>query len=567
MPFRQEHAAQSLLVMDHSTDHNGVMETQQHFDVIVVGAGIGGIYTLHRMKQQGLSTLCLESASGVGGVWFHNRYPGARVDVESYEYCYHFSSELFSDWRWTERYAAQPELLRYFNFIVDRLDLRDDILLNTAMQSARWHPDEARYHVETATGMRLTCRFLIMATGNLSAARKPDFPGLEDYKGEWAQASHWPDRDVPLAGRRVAVIGTGSSGVQTIPVIAEQAESLTVFQRSPNFSVPARNGPFDPQRYAAIAADLPAKRSALLATRAGITSGLPPFLTYAEFTPEEQQARLERQWQHGGQGMNRVFTDQSINQEVNDAVAEFVRSKIREIVKDPETAEKLSPRDHPIGSRRLCVDTDYYATYNRDNVTLVDISAEPIERITETGIRTSAGEYEVDLIVFALGFNAFSGAMERVDIRNEKNETPTGSWHRGPRTLLGLMTDGFPNFFFLTGPGSPSVLSNLVIMNEEHADWVADVIAHMDANGYDTVEATTEAIDAWSATVAEAASKLLRLGVKNYMVHVNEDGSRVFMPYVGGVDRYREISLQVAADGYPGFAFKTLAAAQLKAVG
>ena len=544
------------------------METQQHHDVIVVGAGIGGIYTLYRLREQGLSVVALESARSVGGVWYHNRYPGARVDVESCEYCYYFSTELFSEWRWTERYAAQPELLRYFNHVVDRFDLRRHILLETPMRSARWHADEGRYHVETATGLHLTCRFLVMATGNLSAARKPDFPGLDTFEGEWVQASHWPDREVPIAGRRVAVIGTGSSGVQMIPVIAAQAEHLTVFQRSPNFSVPARNGPFDEERYRAIVADVPGKRRAMLATRAGITSGLPPFLPYAAFTEEERAARLERQWLHGGQGMNRVFTDQGTDKQVNDVVADFVRGKIREIVKDPQTAEKLSPRDHPIGSRRLCVDTDYYATYNRDNVTLVDIRADPIECITPTGIRTASGDHPVDLIAFALGFNAFRGAMDLVDIRNEKGARPTDHWNRGPRTMLGLMTEGFPNFFFLTGPGSPSVLSNMVTMNEEHANWVADMIAYMDAGGYDTVEPSKEAVDAWSATCAEAASKLLRLSVENYMVHVNrDDGSRVFMPYTGGVDRYRELACKVAEDGYPGFLFDTLADERLRVAG
>lgn len=530
-----------------------------HHDAIVVGAGIGGIYTLHRLRRQGLSAIALESASGVGGVWYHNRYPGARVDVESCEYCYHFSDELYGEWRWTERYAEQAELLRYFNHVVDRFDLRRHILLDTRMAGARWHPEEARYHVETATGQRFTCRFLIMATGNLSAARKPDFAGLDDFEGEWVQASHWPERPIQLAGRRIAVIGTGSSGVQAIPVLAAQAEHLYVFQRSPNYSVPARNGPLDKERHLAIAADVGRARAKLLATRAGITSGLPDLRPYAEYSEEERQNRLERQWAHGGQGMNRVFSDQGTDQAVNDVVAGFVRDKIREIVKDPKVAEALCPYDHPIGSRRLCVDTDYYATYNRDNVTLVDISRAPIERITATGIRTSEGDYAVDLMVFALGFDAFRGALDRVDIRNEKGDTPTGSWDRGPRTLLGLMTPGFPNFFFLTGPGSPSVLSNMVLMNEEHANWVADLIAHMDANGHDIVEPTEEAVAAWSDQVAEAASKLLRLGVKNYMVHVNrDDGSRVFMPYIGGVDRYKEISDEIAAQGYPGFAFARL---------
>jgi cation diffusion facilitator CzcD-associated flavoprotein CzcO len=526
------------------------------YDVIVVGAGLGGLYALHAFSQLGLSVLGLEQASGVGGVWFHNRYPGARVDVESVDYCYYFSPDLYQDWQWTERYAAQPELLAYLNHVADRFDLREKILFETALSRAQWLPDSARYTVETSTGRHLSCRFLVMATGNLSAARTPDFPGLDSFKGEWVQASHWPDRDVPLAGRRIAVIGTGSSGVQAIPVLAEQASQLVVFQRSPNFSVPARNAPLDAEKFREAAADIPGRRRALLQTRAAISSNLGPALPFAAYSPAERQDRLERQWALGGQGMNRVFADQGIDQVANNAVADFVRAKIRQIVKDPEIAERLCPYDHPIGSRRLCVDTNYYATYNRDNVTLVDIAKDPIQRITETGIQTASAHYEIDLIVFAIGFNAFRGALDQVKIFNEHGETPTTNWDRGPRTLLGLMTSGFKNLFLLTGPGSPSVLANMVLMNEEHVNFTAGLIAHMQANGLATVEPEAAAQAAWTASVAEAASKLLRLGVKNYMVHVNQDdGSRIFMPYVGGLDRYTEICRATAAGGYQGFAF------------
>ncbi len=526
------------------------------YDVIVVGAGIGGLYALHRFSQQGLSVLGLEQASGVGGVWFHNRYPGARVDVESLDYCYYFSPELYREWTWTERYAAQPELLAYFNHVADRFDLRAKIQFETALVRAQWLPESSRYAVETSTGLRMTCRFLVMATGNLSAARTPDFPGLADFKGEWVQASHWPDRAVELAGRRIAVIGTGSTGVQLIPVLAEQARHLTVFQRSPNFSVPARNGPLEADKFAEATADVAGRRSALLQTRAAISSSLGPASPFATYSAEERLERLERQWALGGQGMNRVFADQGIDQKVNDAVADFVRAKIRHVVKDPATAERLCPYDHPIGSRRLCVDTNYYQTYNRDNVTLVDIGADPIERITATGIQTATGRHDIDLIVFAIGFHAFRGALDQVEIRNEHGETPTTNWNRGPRTLLGLMPAGFKNLFLLTGPGSPSVLANMVLMNEEHVNFTAGLIAHMNAHGFDTVEPEPAAVAAWGGAVAEAASKLLRLGVKNYMVHVNQDdGSRVFMPYIGGLDRYVEICRENAAGGYQGFAF------------
>jgi cation diffusion facilitator CzcD-associated flavoprotein CzcO len=541
---------------------------QGDYDVIVVGAGLGGLYALHKFNALGLSVLGLEQASGVGGVWFHNRYPGARVDVESLDYCYYFSPELYREWNWSERYAAQPELLAYLNHVADRFDLRDKILFKTALQGAEWLPEQSRYAVETSTGLRLSCRFLVMATGNLSAARAPDFPGLADFKGQWVQASHWPDRPVELAGRRIAIIGTGSTGVQLIPVLAEQARHLTVFQRSPNFSVPARNRPLDPAKFAEAAADVPARRNALLQTRAAISSNLGPALPFASYSSQEQQDRLEQQWALGGQGMNRVFADQGINLQVNNAVADFVRAKIRQTVKNPETAERLCPYDHPIGSRRLCVDTNYYETYNRDNVTLVDIGADPIERITATGIQTATGHHEIDLIVFAIGFNAFRGALDQVNIRNEHGETPTTHWNRGPQTLLGLMPAGFKNLFLLTGPGSPSVLANMVLMNEEHVNFAAGLIAYMQANRFATVEPEPAAVTAWGATVAEAASKLLRLGVKNYMVHVNQDdGSRVFMPYIGGLDRYTEICRATEAAGYQGFAFGRAGAGQLNAAG
>jgi cation diffusion facilitator CzcD-associated flavoprotein CzcO len=526
------------------------------YDVIVVGAGLGGLYAVKKFSQMGLSVLGLEQASGLGGVWFHNRYPGARVDVESLDYCYYFSPELYRDWQWTERYASQPELLAYLNHVADRFNLREKILFKTALTSAQWRPNTARYTVETSTGLTYTCRFLVMATGNLSAARAPDFPGLASFRGEWVQASHWPDRPVEIAGRRIAVIGTGSTGVQAIPVLAEQARHLTVFQRSPNFSVPARNGPLDTAKFQEAAADVPGRRRALLQTRAAISSNLGPSLPFAGYTPAERQDRLERQWALGGQGMNRVFADQGTDKTANDAVADFVRAKIRQIVKNPAIAERLCPYDHPIGSRRLCVDTDYYQTYNRGNVTLVDIDANPITRITATGIQTATTHHELDLIVFAIGFHAFRGALDHVQILNEQGETPTTNWHRGPRTLLGLMTSGFPNLFLLTGPGSPSVLANMVVMNEEHVNFCAGLIAHMQAHGYATVEPEPAAEAAWGETVAEAAAKLLRLGVKNYMVHVNaDDGSRVFMPYVGGLDRYTEICSAITENNYHGFAF------------
>jgi cyclohexanone monooxygenase len=525
----------------------------EKIDVVVVGAGMGGIYALHRFRQQGLNVLGLEGASGVGGVWFHNRYPGARVDLESVDYCFYFSSEIFNEWTWTERNASQPELLRYLNFVTDRLDLRRLIQFETWLTAAQWDAESAEWALTTSSGAQFRTRFLVMATGNLSAARAPAFEGLDNYKGECVRTSHWPDREVQIAGRRVAVIGTGSSAVQAIPVIAEQAKHLTVFQRSPNYSVPACNGPADLERLAEIRARVPEVRKELFAT-VGASNVMLPSAPMADFDEAEIAARLEKQWNSGGHGMSYLFADQGRNEESNYKVAEFVRNKIRSIVKDPELAETLCPQDHAIGTRRLCVDTGYYATYNRENVTLVNVRDNPIARISETGIVLEDGQsFDVDLIVLALGFHPFTGSWDRIDIRNDKGAGPTDHWDRGPKTLLGLMTAGFPNFFFLTGPGSPSVLANLFLMNEYHVDWVGDLIAHMDAHGLRTVQPTEAAQEAWSAHVAEVAAPTIRLRTRNYMVHRNEDGSGVFIPYIGGFKRYADQADAVAADGYSGF--------------
>ncbi len=527
--------------------------TTETFDVVVVGAGMGGIYALHRYREQGLKVLGLEGAPGVGGVWFHNRYPGARVDLESVDYCFYFSQEIFNEWTWTERNASQPELLRYLNFVTDRLDLRRLIQFETWLTAAQWDAESAEWALTTSSGAQFRTRFLVMATGNLSAARAPAFEGLDSYKGEWVRTSHWPDREVKIAGRRVAVIGTGSSAVQAIPVIAEQAEHLTVFQRSPNYSVPACNRPADLARLDEIRARVPEVRKELFAT-VGASNVMLPSAPMADYDEAGIQARLEAQWNSGGHGMSYLFADQGRNEETNFTVAEFVRNKIRSIVNDPEVAEALCPYDHAIGTRRLCVDTNYYATYNRENVSLVNVRDNPIARISETGIVLEDGQsIDVDLIVFALGFHPFTGAWDRIDIRNEKGEAPTDQWRQGPKTLLGLATNGFPNFFFLTGPGSPSVLANLFLMNEYHVDWVGDLIAHMDSNGYRAVEPTVKAQERWSAHVAEVAAPTIRLKTRNYMVHRNEDGSGVFIPYIGGFKRYADQADAVAAEGYPGF--------------
>jgi cation diffusion facilitator CzcD-associated flavoprotein CzcO len=528
----------------------------QHYDAIVVGAGFGGLCCVHFLEKRGFSTLGIEGASGVGGVWHHNRYPGARVDVESIDYCFYFDPDLYREWRWSERYATQPELLRYLDHVADRFDIRRRFVFGERVTSATWRPTEARWAVTTSAGRQATGRFLIMATGQLSEARIPPFPGIDQYQGEWVQTSHWPERPVEIENRRVAVIGTGSSGIQTIGEVAKVARQLFVFQRSPNFSVPAWNGPIDDSAWEKAKTDVPGERRRLIYGHPGATHIKMATGPGGAFTPERQQALLEAAWREGGHGMATVFTDQGSNPAVNEIVSEFVRNKIRSIVADPIVAEKLCPFDHPIGTRRLVVDTGYFETYNRKNVTLVDVKESPIERITRSGIRLEDGrEFEVDLIIFALGFHAFTGSLDRANVRNERGEAPSDRWKRGPRTLLGLMTVGFPNLFLPTGPGSPSVLANLSLQNEYHAEWIANCIGWLDRNGHRTIEPSDEGEARWTAHVAEVAETSLRRQVVNYMTHFNDDGTKVFIPYIGGMDRYAKQADEIAAKGYEGFRF------------
>lgn len=535
-----------------STTHSA---EQPDVDIVVVGAGMGGIYAMHRFVSDGLTVQGFEGAPDVGGVWYHNRYPGARVDVESYDYCYFFDPELYREWVWTERYPSQPEILAYLNHVADRYDVRRRFAFNTWVSGAQWDPDANLYRVTTDTGSTVTARYLVMTTGQLSKPRKPNFPGLDDFEGEWVQTSNWPDRHVQLEGRRVGIIGTGSSGSQAITAIAPQADHLYVFQRTPNYGIPARNGPLDRERYAAYAETVAEGWAEILdhpaATRVPMHEGMS-----TEFTPEQQRAHLEARWQLGGQSINATFLDQGRDPAANDLVANFVREKVLEVVKDPDVARKLVPNAYPIGTRRLAVTTDYYETFNRDNVTLVDVRETPIERITPKGILTADGhEYELDLIVFSLGFNAFTGALDNANIRNEEGKQPSDYWKRGPKTYLGLMTRRFPNLFIVTRPGSPSVLANMIVDNVQHIDFIADLVGYMSRHGYSRVEPQDAAQEAWSAHVQEVAPAI-RLAADNYMVHVNaDDGSRVFIPYAGGFNRYVKAVEKVVSDGYTGFDF------------
>ncbi len=532
------------------------VKTEEQCDIAVIGAGFGGLYAAHRFSADGLSVIGIEGASGVGGTWYHNGYPGSRVDTDSADmYSYLFSQEIYDGWVWKERYATAPELVEHLNWVADKLDVRRLFRFDTWLQKARWSPEDQRWHLETDKGDRIATRFLVMCTGNLSDPKPIPFPGLDRFRGEWYQTNKWPHRDVSFKGKRVAIVGTGSSGVQAVPVVAEQADHLYVFQRTPHYAVPAHNGPHNLELQHRISSDLAGYKECMLA-RPTLPSGQEDRKPAAQYTPEERRERMERQWAFGGHGMAYVFEDIGTNWEANEVAAEFVREKIREQVKDPTTAEKLCP-DYPLGTRRLILEIGYYDCFNRDTVDLVDISEDPIEEITETGIRTRDHHYEVDTIIFALGFKAFLGAIDKAGVVNEKGETPREIWARGPRTVFGLMTPGFPNLFHPTNAGSPSVLGPLILENEFHVDWIADCIEHMEKSGHSVVEATDEGADIWGGKSAAVAENMIRRKVDNYMVHINaDDGSRVFQPWGAGMATYVPEVRRMTGRNYEGFAFE-----------
>jgi cyclohexanone monooxygenase len=527
--------------------------SMQQYDAVIVGAGLAGLYMLYRLRALGLSARVYEAGAGVGGTWFWNRYPGARCDVESMDYSYSFSPELEQEWTWTERYPTQPEILRYIDHVADRFDLRRDIQLETRVTSARYDEETHRWIAATDRGDEVTAQFCILATGCLSSARVPDFAGKESFLGPTYHTAHWPHEGVDFTGKRVGVIGTGSSGIQSIPVIAAQAEHLHVFQRTPNFSVPARNAPLAEAAQERLKAIYPEHRQRTRESAGGLFYPLNEKAAL-EASPEERTREYEARWELGGIPFLGSFTDMMISRESNDTAAEFVRSKIRAAVKDPAVAEALSPRDHPLGTKRICVDTDYYATFNRENVTLVDLRKTPLVAITPRGIRTQDREYELDAIVFATGFDAMTGALFKIDLRGKSGVALRDKWADGPRTYLGLMTAGFPNLFTITGPGSPSVLSNMMVSIEQHVEWISACVAFLRERGLGRIEPTLAAEDAWVAHVNEVADTTLYPTANSWYMGSNIPGKpRVFMPYVGGVGAYRIKCDEVAAAGYEGF--------------
>jgi len=531
-------------------------------DAVVVGAGFGGLYMLHRLRQLGLSIRGFERGTDVGGTWYWNRYPGARCDVESMQYSFSFSEDLQQEWRWGERFASQPEILAYAKHVAERFELRRDIQFGCSVSTARYDEATALWEIATDKGERLRARFCIMATGCLSAARVPDLPGLESFSGTTYHTGQWPHEGVDFTGKRVGVIGTGSSGIQCIPMIAQQANHLTVFQRTPNFSIPAGNAPMDDDYERSWKDNYPALRRKAREDTASGTIYEKSTRKGHETSHEERQQEYERRWQRGGGNFMHAFSDLLLDKRSNDTAADFVRARIRSIVRDPAVADMLSPTDHPIGAKRICIDTDYYETYNRDNVTLVDVRKASIERITATGLQTRDAQYELDSIVFATGYDAMTGALLGIDITGRGGQTLAHAWQAGPKTYLGLMTAGFPNLFTVTGPGSPSVLSSVIFSIEQHVEWIADCLESMRSRGFNIIEPEAAAQDRWVAHVNEVADLTLFPLANSWYMGANIPGKpRVFMPYVGGVVPYRQKCNEVAANGYEGFRLSAVAVA------
>lgn len=522
-------------------------------DVVVVGAGFAGLYALHKLRRQGLSVRVLEAAPELGGTWYYNRYPGARCDVESVDYCYSFSDELQQEWNWTEKYATQAEILAYLNWVADKLDLRRDITFRTRVVSCALDETTLRWVITTDGGNVLSARFCLMATGPLSAALTPNFRGLDSFAGEIYHTAAWPKHAVDFTGKRVAVIGTGSSGIQSIPIIAEHAEHLFVFQRTPNYSVPAGNKPLSETELDDIKANYAERRR--LSWRSG---GGSPHITAPkptmEFTPEERRAAFEKRWQLGGVLFSKTFPDQMTDLTANDEARQFYEEKVRAVIDDPALADLLIPNDHPIGTKRICTDSNYFSTFNRPNVSLISVRDTPIESVDASGIATAGAHYDVDMIVLATGFDALTGALAKIDIIGRGGRRLRDDWAQGPRTYLGLGVDGFPNLFLISGPGAPAVLANMVLHAEAQVNWIAAAIAYLDDHGLAAIEATRDAVDGWGAECARLADATLFTKAESWYMGANVPGKpRGFMLFVGGFATYNDICAEVAGAGYPGF--------------
>jgi cation diffusion facilitator CzcD-associated flavoprotein CzcO len=529
-----------------------------NYDAIVVGAGFAGLYATHRLASVGMSVLGLEAAGGVGGTWFWNRYPGARCDVESVDYSYSFDEDLQDTWTWTERFAAQPEILAYLEHVADRFELRRHYLFGTEVVGARFDSARGGWSVSTAEGSVHTGRFLMCATGCLSALNRPDIAGVDDFGGEVYYTADWPHDEPDFRGKRVGVIGTGSSGIQAIPLIAEQADALTVFQRSPNYSVPMPNRPWSAADIERIRQEYPARRHKSAYAPAGTphTSDVGPA---AETSEHARVEALSQRWAQGGVLFGKTFPDQLTDQAANDVARQFAEQRIRDIVDDPRVAADLIPTDHPIGTKRICTDAGYYATFNRANTRLVNLRREPIDAITVDAVRTSAAAYPCDALVFATGFDAMTGALTRMDPVGPAGDRLTELWADGPDTFLGMMVPRLPNLFNFSGPGSPSVLANMVLHAEVQVDWAVELVKTVTARGIAEVEPRSDAAQEWTAHVAEVSERtLFPKAASSWYLGANVEGKkRVFMPYLGGFGVYRTHCDEVAQRGYPGLVFTT----------
>ena len=528
--------------------------TNSNYDVdaVIVGAGFAGMYMLYRLRNLGLTAQVLEAGDGVGGTWYWNRYPGARCDTESMFYSYQFSNDLQQEWEWTERYPRQPEILKYANHVADRFDLRRDIIFGARVISAKWHEKKQIWHIETSTHNQISAQFCIMATGCLSSPNIPNFRGLKNFRGDIFHTGLWPDQHVNFANKSVAILGTGSSGIQVIPEIAKDAKRLYVFQRTANYVVPAHNRPLNSKEVSYIKENYSKLRANAKQTYSGniFETGGPSALAVSN---EEQSREYEERWQMGGLCFMAAYEDLQVSPEANETAAQFIRNKIKEEVNDINVAQLLSPKNL-FGCKRLCVASGYYETFNRKNVNLIDVSEKPIDCITPNGVSVDSKEFKVDTIVLATGFDAMTGALKKIDIAGIGNLKLKEKWQDGPRTYLGLTTTGFPNFFTITGPGSPSVLTNMIPSVEQHVEWVSECIRFMMSRGLKQIVASSSAENGWMEHANDLAEKSLRSTCLSWYLGSNVPGKpRIFMPYVGGVPIYVEKCENVVANGYFGF--------------
>ena len=527
--------------------------SDHRFDVVVVGAGFSGLYMLYRLRELGLSVKVIEAGTGVGGTWYWNRYPGARCDTESMMYSYSFSDELQQQWRWSARYPRQPEILSYINHVADRFEMRPHIKFGTRITEASFEETAKQWTVKTDQDERFSAKYCVMASGCLSTPRRPGFEGLDLYEGDWYHTGTWPKEGADFTGKRVGVIGTGSTAIQLIPHVAKEAAHLTVFQRTANFCIPSWDGPLNPEVERDMKTHYKHHRNVARESEAGDIFFCNPEALH-DVSPEERNAVFEKRWEEGGFNMQVAFSDLMTDKTANEYAAEFCREKVRSRVNDAEVAELLCPKDHPFGSKRLCQDSDYFESYNRDNVTLVSVKQDPIETLTANGVRTSNTEYEFDAIIFATGFDAMTGALEGIDIHGRGGVVLKDKWSQGPKTYLGISIAGFPNLFMVHGPGSPSVMTNMVTASEQHVEWISDCIGYLEQQNVECIEPTQQAEDQWVVHVNEVAEQTLYPEANSWYMGANIPGkTRVFMPYVGGLGYYSQIVDDIAAKGYEGF--------------